>query len=410
MADLPLPVSWSVDPLAPGFLDDRHAGYAFLRRQHPVFLSEHSVGAGRPTWFLTRYQDVRRVLADNRFLRFPTRPSAPPTAAGDADALRFQGVIDHWLIYLDGSSHMRLRRALQRAFSKIEPTLKEVVDQEVAGALSGLAEGETADLMARYAMIVPARVMCRILGLPRLSLADYFEWNGAFLRALERTNGLTSWQEAGRAVSELEAALSDQGLARLGDESSEFVDCLRSAAELDGSTSAAAVMANIVLLLMAGFETTAFLIGNAVSCLLNHPEEAALVRQTSSCAGPAVEETLRFEPPVQVTYRSLSEAVEIGGVTLPGGAMIGLVIGSANRDESVLPAADRFTPRLQRRSHLAFGVGPHACLGAGLGRLEAATAISRLFAEFPRLRHDGTGRDWRMSLTFRALESLPVVL
>jgi cytochrome P450 len=191
----------------------------------------------------------------------------------------------------------------------------------------------------------------------------------------------------------------------------DLISALTRAEEAGDSLSEEELLAMVVLLLLAGHETTVNLIGNATLALLEHPDQMEKLRNNPALLKPAVEEFLRFTSPVDMaTERYAREDVTIAGVTIPRGEMVFAVIGSANRDERQFPDADKLDITREPNKHLSFGLGNHFCLGASLARMEAQIAVGTLLrrAEHLRLAVPPAALPWRRGLILRGLESLPV--
>jgi cytochrome P450 len=182
-------------------------------------------------------------------------------------------------------------------------------------------------------------------------------------------------------------------------------------AEVEGDRlSEDELLANCVLLLAAGHETTTNLIANGVLALCRHPEELEALRADPSLIVGAVNELLRFESPVQNTERRAARDVELGGVPIAAEQLMLIILGAGNRDPAAFTEADRLNIRRTGPPHLAFGYGAHFCLGAALARLEGQIAIGTVVERFPKLRLVDESPRWKRSLLFRSLETLPVHL
>jgi cytochrome P450 len=169
------------------------------------------------------------------------------------------------------------------------------------------------------------------------------------------------------------------------------------------------LLANCILLLLAGHETTMNLIGNGTLALLRHPEQLAALRDDPDLARPGVEELLRYDSPVQLTARTALEDTPVAGITAEKGDQVILLLGAANRDPAVFSEPDRLDLRRDDNRHVAFGNGIHFCLGAPLARIEGQVAIPTLLRRFPGLRLAGEPQ-WRAHVTLRGLETLPVAV
>jgi cytochrome P450 len=178
----------------------------------------------------------------------------------------------------------------------------------------------------------------------------------------------------------------------------------------EGGLTDLELVANVSLLIAAGFCSTMQLIGNTVYTLLRHPEQLDLVRGDPALAAGAVEETLRYEPPVMSWPRSVLEAVSFGGIDIPVGSVVISVIGSANRDETVFDRPDDFDITRPSPKHLTFGGAGHHCLGAPLARMEAELAVRTIVTRFPDLRLAVDDVEWLNNFNVRGLKELPVAV
>jgi cytochrome P450 len=323
--------------------------------------------------------------------------SATPTAGFDL------GMLDR-----DPPDHTRLRRLVAPAFSarRIEAH-RPLVDAAAARLLDGVGRSDQFDLVARYASPLPVTVITALLGVDSAEAAGLARHGAALSTALDGIRGLRHLLALQRASADLVAMferLIDQRRQEPGDD----VLSALVAAEGEGRLTGYELLVTCNLLLVAGFETTVNLLGNAVTALLNHPDQWAALRDDPNLAAAAVEETLRYDPPVQSTYRIAHVPVELAGERFAPGDGVMLLIGGAARDPAAYPDPDRFD--LQRRpdaAHLAFSAGVHYCLGAPLARLEAEVGLRRLVERLPRLRRAGRAR-MRPASTIRGYAALPV--
>lgn len=238
------------------------------------------------------------------------------------------------------------------------------------------------DLATEFAVPLPIMVIAEMLGIPAADQARFRRWSEGILNL---SNTVVGGKEATHAVAAYAAAKAEM-IAYLAeilprrraapgqDLLSQLVD-----AEVDGERlSEADLLGFFQLLLLAGSETTTNLINNAILCLIEHPAENRRLREAADLLPNAIEEVLRYRAPVQVVFRTTTQAVELHGRVIPAGKLVLVVIGSANRDPQVFAAADRFEITRDPNPHLAFGHGIHFCLGAALARLEARIALTEL--------------------------------
>jgi len=338
---------------------DPYPAYDALRVAGPVS-REPRTGL----WLVTDYDGVRRVLSD---------PDAFSSRYGP-----------DWLIFADPPRHTKLRGLVSRAFTPRSVAALEPRIRELSGELLARVIGRReVDLVADFAAPLPMLVIAEMLGIPAADRVRFQAWADAIL-AMSYTIG--GPPDLARAASGRFAAVTAEmggylaGL--LADRRAAPRDDLLtrlSAAEVDGERlTHEEVLGFFQLLLLAGSETTTNLIANAVLCFTAHPDQLARLRTTPDLLPSAIEEVLRYRSPLQWMYRIARRDVELRGVTVPTGAMVLAVIGSANRDPAAFPDAGRFDVGRDPNPHLAFGHGPHFCLGAPLSRLEARVALADL--------------------------------
>jgi len=340
-----------------------------------------------------------QVLRSRDFGVRPPGDAAPagPTAGFDL------GMLDR-----DPPEHTRLRRLVAPAFSarRIEAH-RPLVEGAAARLLDGIGTSTRFDLVARYASPLPVTVITALLGVDSAEAADLARHGAAVSTALDGIRGLRHLLALQRASAELLGMFERLIDERRRKPGTDVISALV-AAEGEGRLTGYELLVTCNLLLVAGFETTVNLIGNAVTALLDHPDQWAALRDDPSLAAAAVEETLRYDPPVQSTYRIAHVPVELAGERFAAGDGVMLLIGGAARDPAAYPDPDRFD--LHRRpdvSHLAFSAGLHYCLGAALARLEAEVGLRQLVERLPRLGRAGRGR-MRPASTIRGYASLPV--
>jgi len=377
--------------------------FARARREHPVFRHE-----GLPVTSVFRHADCQQILKDPATWssRFPPRPGMedlqPPPS----------------MLTMDPPQHTRLRGLVSQAFTprmvkRMEPRLREIAGGLVDDAL---ARGEV-DLVEALTYPLPVIAIAEILGVPPADRGRFKAWSDAVVANLGMVffqppsrERIDSFLAARRALEEYFRVLIDERRRRPQD------DLLTGLvqAELEGSRLASdELMSMLVLLLVAGNETTTNLIGNAVLALLEHPDELAKLRADPGLVERAVEEVLRFSSPVQMDPRLATRDVVLRDVTIPAGTFALCWLGSANRDEEAFDRPEVFdvTRALRDQRHLAFGFGPHYCLGASLAALEAQVALDVLLDRTRGFhRPDAAPLPLHPSIVFRGVTSLPLVL
>ena len=344
-------------------------------------------------WLLTRRDDILRVLAD--WERFTT----------DSPASTIRDIFGSHMLTTDGDEQIRYKRRFIGPFRRgrleedLLGTVRAVLDElmeDVEGE-RGVAGGEgRADLRARVARPLSVRSICRVLGLPEGGGGRLVAWHDDFAAALQNFTGDEGVRERGKvAAREFGAYVTPflRGVEAVPEGS--LIGGMRGGGERGGGQpdplNEEEMVANLLIVLFGGIETTESMIGNALWAALSHP---AIARTLGVDPDPAmietvIEESMRWEPAVQSCTRFTTEAVEIRGVEIPAGETVQCMLGAANRDPAHFPDPDRFDPgRPNARDHLAFGAGRHFCLGASLARIEAEQALARVFGALPGVRLD----------------------
>jgi cytochrome P450 len=387
-----------------------HETYARMRRETPVH-RQPGLDGETPIWFVTRYDDVVELLTDNeRFVLDPALALTPE----ELEARRAQGFepdprVNENLLAKDGDDHRRLRRLVNQAFTPrmvagLRPRIQEIAD----ALLDGVADRGRMELMDDYAFPLPITVIAELLGIPVEDQARFREWSNTFV-----TPPMTpELQElAAQHTDEFVAYLDDLFAQRRAEPADDLVSALVRAEDEGDRLTENELTSMVVLLIVAGHETTVSLITNAVYVLLTHREALDSLRADPELLPGAVEELLRFESPVERTItRWVAVDTELGGTAVCRGDLVIAVVGSANRDEARFPQAGRLELDRENVKHVAFGRGPHFCLGAPLARLETEVALGTLLERLPGLRLAIADEDlyWRPIPLFRSLASLPV--
>ncbi|TSE31653.1 cytochrome P450 [Tepidimonas charontis] len=374
--------------LPPDFLANPYPVYAVLRERDPV----RTMPDG--SWFLTRHADLVAVYRDAATFSSDKHVEFAPKY-GTASPLYEHHTTS--LVFNDPPLHTRVRQLImgaltRRAIAELEPGLVALVD----GLLDRLAARGGGDLIEDFAAAIPVEIIGNLLGVPHDERGPLRGWSLAILGALEPV--LTPTQQAAgeAAVREmldyLRGLVADRRRHPLDPQRDVLTRLIQG--ERDGQRlTETELLHNCIFLLNAGHETTTNLIGNALVCLHEWPQEKArlLQRLHEVRAEPqrqdeipaAVEEFLRFESSNQLGNRRALRDTEVGGVRLPAGALVTLCIGAANRDPAVFADPERLDLDRRDNRHLAFGFGVHQCAGLSLARLEGRVAIGRFLARFP---------------------------
>jgi unspecific monooxygenase len=317
------------------------------------------------------------------------------------------------LLFMDPPDHTRLRGLVSRAFTprRVEG-LRATVETMCAGLIGQITDtgSESFDLIERLAYPLPVQVICSLLGVPAADEAVFTGWSRALSRSIDPS--VLRSAEDDRAIEEAELGLHGYLTELLALRRTHPGDDLLSdlLAVQDGSDriSPAEVVSLAMLLLVAGHETTVNLIGNGTLALLRNPDQMQLLRDSPEQVPGAVEELLRYDSPVQISQRIVTEDMELSGRKVRTGDEIVLMLGAANRDPAVFgEAATLDVTRADAHRHVAFGGGIHHCLGAALARLEGQVAFAALLSRLGQLELAGEPVR-RPTFTLRGLEVLPV--
>jgi cytochrome P450 len=399
--------------LDPALIADPYGGYGALREEAPLLRGLGPDGS-TPLWFVTRQDEVRTVLGDPRFVNDPASVRAEVHVDDSRRRMMDQfGLTEELAGYLtgtildhDGADHTRLRKLVSRAFTvRRVGELRPRVEAIAADLLDRLPE--RFDLMRTYSYPLPITVICELVGVPEADRVAWREWS-AELFSFRRENFPAAIRGMADSVKGL---IADRRAAPADD----LVTGLIHAQEADGDQLTDAEMISMVfVLVLAGHETTANLIGNGVQALLTHPDQLELLRADRDLWPTAVHELMRWTGPILGTrIRFAQEDVELGGELITAGQAVEAVLVSANRDPRVYADPDRLD--VTRRpvgghgeGHVGFGFGAHYCLGAALARQEGEIALRALFERFPDLALDSAEPDWETVPNMRRLATLPL--
>lgn len=383
----------------PGF--DPDPSLQRLRETEPVVRVQLPHGA--PCWLLTRYDDVRWMLADPRFSR-------AATIGTDVGRLLEAFTIEDSILGMDPPQHTQIRRLVRSTFTarRVE-ALRERAQQTVDELLDAItAAPQPVDLVEALALPLPIIMICEILGVPFADRERFVGWANVTLSASGHT-----LDELLEARAELMGYIAGLITSRRSEPTDDVLGALVRLHTEDPSCMTEAQLRSLAIsILFAGFETTASQLGKFVFCLLVHPDQLATLRRRPELVPDAVEELMRLIPlngGTQPAYVA-TEDVEIRGITIRAGEGVMPSLGSANRDESAFPDADRLDVERRDVQHVGFSHGAHFCLGAHLARVELQVALTSLVTRFPGLRLAVPADEvpWKTGSAVWGLESLPV--
>ncbi|WP_377852161.1 cytochrome P450 family protein [Allokutzneria oryzae] len=390
----------------PEFEADPYPAYRWLREHSPVHRVD--LPGGTWAWLVTDYALAKRALADARLAKDPGKACKPWQLAGLGLPFDHRPTLARHMLNADAPDHQRLRRAVSGAFQtrRIEP-LRARTAQVTEELLDRVAGNGHADLIADLAYPLPITIICDLIGVPESDRAEFHRW-AAVIDSAAAEAADDVWVATDALEGYLVGLVADRGRSPDDDLLSELIEQERA-----GVITADELRSTLFLLLVAGHETTVALIGNAMLTLLRDPEELARAAADPSRLPAVVEEVLRYAGPVRnATWRFATEDVRLGDVTIGPGEPVLVSLLAANRDPAAFGEPERFDPDRPRRGneHLAFGLGPHFCIGSGLARMEAEIAISAVLRRFPglALAVPPDQLRWWPSPIMRGLFALPV--
>jgi len=412
--------------------------YEQLRNQDPIHWDEE-LGF----WVLTRYADIDSLYTDERFSRAQglMRGFQRLSEAAQQIAEPVYQSFSQTVFYADPPYHTHLRGLMNHAFTprrveRLRPTIQNLVDELLDAAQ---AKNEI-DVIRDLAYPLPVMVIAELLGLPASDRARFKKWSDDLFAILGTVRHKPSdlLERAAQSLNEMtdyvknlshkrrESPQDDLLTALLSVTEDDHLACphphdsasLQATGELIREQDAYAsstlteeeLVANINILLSTGHETTTHMIGNGLLALLQYPDQLRKLQAQTSLLAPTIEEMLRYDNPVQITYRSALEAANIKGKQIRKGDLVNTILGSANRDPERFSNPDRFDIIRNEGRHLGFGVGIHFCIGAPLVRLEAEIVFETILRRFPKISLATESLEWQEHPIFRGLKSLRVFL
>jgi len=386
------------DDAVAGDVRDPYTELAQARRTNPVQrldMSGMPHDESKPIFMVYRYDDIAQMLRDNETF-------------SSGIIVDFFGDVfgKHVMLGMDEPEHRRYRALVAKAFSQraLASRQDDLVAQVAGELIDGFAPRGRADLVREFTFPYPTQIIAGLLGIPRADYPQFQRWSISLLSfTYNRERGIA----ASKALEEYYAPILS---ARRDDPRDDLISTLAHA-EIDGERLADdEIYAFLRLLLPAGVETTYRATGNLIFGLLSNPDQLEAVRADRSLIPQAIEEAVRWEPPLLTITRVATRDTELGGVPIPAGSAVMPMLGAANRDETRYPDPDRFDIFRPQTPHISWGIGVHVCLGMHLARLEMTVALNALLDRLPGLRLDPAGDDPHIrGQVFRSPTSLPVL-
>ncbi|WP_416984344.1 cytochrome P450 [Streptomyces sp. T028] len=396
------------DPWDPAFLADPYPAYAELRERGRVI---HY--APTDQWLVPHHADVSALLRDrrlgrtyqHRFTHEDFGRTAPP-----AEHEPFHTLNDHGLLDLEAPDHTRIRRLVSKAFTPRTVERLTPYVRQLAGELVGrLVEAGGGDLLSEVAEPLPVAVIAEMLGIPEADRAPLRPWSADICGMYELNPSEDTAAKAVRASVEFSAYLRELIAARRKEPGDDLISGLIAAHDEGDRLTEQEMISTAVLLLNAGHEATVNATVNGWNALFHNPEQLAALRADHSLVPTAVEELMRYDTPLQLFERWVLDEIEIDGTTIPRGAEIAMLFGSANHDPEVFEHPERLDLTRTENPHISFSAGIHYCIGAPLARIELAASMTALLEKAPTLALAEEPKR-KPNFVIRGLEGLDVTL
>ncbi|ONG61414.1 cytochrome P450 family protein [Bacillus cereus] len=388
------------------FKEDAYEIYKESRKKQPIlFVNQVEIGK---EWLITRYEDALPLLKDNRLKKDWTNVFSQDIKNMYLSVDNSDHLTTH-MLNSDPPNHSRLRSLVQKAFTpKMIAQLDGRIQRIADDLISNIERKGTLNLVDDYSFPLPIIVISEMLGIPKEDQAKFRIWSHAVIASPETPEEI---KETEKQLSEFITYLQYLVDIKRKEPKEDLVSALILAESEGHKLSARELYSMIMLLIVAGHETTVNLITNTVLALLENPNQLQLLKDNPKLIDSAIEEGLRYYSPVEVTTaRWAAEPFQIHHQTIQKGDMVIIALASANRDETVFENPEIFDITRENNRHIAFGHGSHFCLGAPLARLEAKIAITTLFNRMPELQIKGNREEikWQGNYLMRSLEELPL--
>jgi cytochrome P450 len=390
------------------FKADPHPTYAALRQEAP--LCQHAEANGNRFWLVTRYADAVAVSrAHHHFVKNYRNTLTATERAQLPLESSFEQMLNSHMLNQDGADHARLRGLVNKAFgARNVNQLRSRIQMIADGLLDQVQAAGQMELLEAFALPLPITVIAELLGIPPADHNQFRVFSNAFISSAQTAE---EQMQQGQVIMDFIAYLGQLFAERRHSPQADLITALLQAEEAGESLSEEELYSMVILLIVAGHETTVNLIGNGILTLLQHPAHWASLRADPSLIPAAVEELLRYDGPIDhSTARYAAEDVEIGGQCIHRGEQVVISRTAINRDPAQFAEPETLDFHRPENRHLSFGLGVHYCLGAALARLEMEVALHTLLRRMPNLRLTVpvATLTWRQVALLRGLERLPV--
>ncbi|MBX9690460.1 MAG: cytochrome P450 [Candidatus Obscuribacterales bacterium] len=371
-----------LNPVSDEFLENPYPKFAEMRAKSPIIWSKKG-----KYWLVSSYEIASEITKDLHFeKRLERWNQISPIARilpGPAKLIKNR---QSWMLNQNPPEHTHLRSLVNKAFSpKMIKGMQAHIQSIADRLIDKVAASGKIEFISEYAFLLPITVIAEMLGIPSQDHDNFKEWSHAITQTVDPGYGRDLLNKANDANDKLKNYLRPLLNERRRNPQEDLITALLFAEENGEKLSEEDVLGNIILMLVAGHETTVNLIGNGILALLRHPEQLKLLQNDPSLIESAVEECLRYDSPVQSVKRLASRDMEYRGQKLKKGDMLIVLLGACNRDPAVFKDPDNFDITRKENKHLAFSSGIHHCLGATLARIEGQIAINSILKRLPDL-------------------------
>lgn len=393
------------NPYAPGFFENPYPFYDRLRENDPY----HRSFMG--TWILTRYDDIQEALVNPNLSSDLRNWTGFDKRYKDKESIPW--FVTHSVLTVDPPNHKPLKNHLNKSF--LESSLKKLnaqIPAIVKQKLEKLEKLGSFDFIPEFALAVPLETIYYVFGIEEADKPIVKKWSTDISKLIEPLPILANLEAADQSIQEFSQYLKEKILQKQLDKTKDeqcFLTSLIADPHSESFEKDEYILPNLILMFMAGHETTVNLIGNGIFALLNNPDQLKLLLENPELTGSAVEEMLRYDPPQQLAWRSALCDLKIGEHSFKKGDQLMLLLGSANKDPAYFSNPHKFDIKRMPNPHLSFGKGQHSCLGSWLARLQGKIAIREFVERFPAMEITSEGVRWFSNFSFRGLEKMPIL-
>jgi cytochrome P450 len=387
------------------FQNDPYPTYERLRREDPIHRSIFN------TWVITRYSDADAILKDRRFQvdNLPERLKQKNRYLKEGDLNTLSKVLDKWLFFLEPPDHNRLKDILTPAFTQslvenMRPEIQAIVD----ALLDRVERKGEMDIIADFAVPLPALVIAKILGVPTEDYEKINKWSSESILVFDQPMSLERYQTQNQIMIESKDYFLQKIFELKKEPNDGLISYLVNQQDIENPLSESEIVGICIMLNAAAQETTKGLIGNGILALLKDPKSLEYLKQNSNDIKNVVEELLRYDPTIQIVNRWATEDVEMSEKIIHSGDVVSIYIGAANRDPEQFTNPDQLDFS-RRTRNLAFGNGIHYCLGLFLAKVEAQIAIKTLIQRLPDIHLRNDKLEWEKPASIRRLKTLNVL-